>query len=224
MILRAAFAVTVHDGESVLRFGMSLRRSQFKQSPPHCNHFWVGVIHEHAAEGRLRASVALPAVFLHRHLDMILAAGPRDSGTQFHKHTDAWNVLLSGRKRWFLQVTFPYLNAHFSILYSAYNAQCPDRAARRCRSRRSRLRSSPLTFTRRPCFPTWRRRTGRFSASSAQASCCTCRRAGTSKTVIPFSVSRAFRLANLESIAAQRHGEPEPVHRRRRAEFERRSG
>ena len=73
-------------------------------------------IFDHAAmhttsAASLRASVALPAVFLHRHLDMILAAGPRDSGTQFHKHTDAWNVLLSGHKRWFLQVTFPDLNA-----------------------------------------------------------------------------------------------------------------
>jgi hypothetical protein len=52
--------------------------------------------------GDLRQQVVLPSVFHDHEIDPILAVGGNGSGTQFHRHTDAWNVLVSGHKRWFL--------------------------------------------------------------------------------------------------------------------------
>jgi hypothetical protein len=31
-----------------------------------------------------------------------LTLGGDESGVQFHRHNDGWNVLVAGRKRWFL--------------------------------------------------------------------------------------------------------------------------
>jgi hypothetical protein len=52
--------------------------------------------------GDLRQQVLLPDIFHDPGIDLILAVGGNGSGTQFHRHTDAWNVLVSGHKRWFL--------------------------------------------------------------------------------------------------------------------------
>ena len=52
--------------------------------------------------GDLRQQVLLPSVFHDPGIDLILAVGGNGSGTQFHRHTDAWNVPVSGHKRWFL--------------------------------------------------------------------------------------------------------------------------
>ena len=37
-----------------------------------------------------------------RRLGLFLTLGGDESGVQFHRHNDGWNILIAGRKRWFL--------------------------------------------------------------------------------------------------------------------------
>ena len=51
----------------------------------------------------LRDEPSLPLVFLGPDVDMILSVGGAGSGTQFHRHSDGFSVLLKGHKRWFMK-------------------------------------------------------------------------------------------------------------------------
>jgi hypothetical protein len=50
----------------------------------------------------LRDEPSLPLVFLGPDVDLILSVGGVGAGTQFHRHSDGFSVLLKGHKRWFM--------------------------------------------------------------------------------------------------------------------------
>eukprot|EP01052_Picozoa_sp_SAG31_P032144 SAG31_NODE_3492_length_4201_cov_3.139444_1_plen_249_part_00 len=48
----------------------------------------------------LAREILLPSVFNRPTIDRLLTLGPKNSGTQFHKHMDSYSILVSGHKRW----------------------------------------------------------------------------------------------------------------------------